>query len=184
MTARKPSSAEKLYVCGGVAARTHITVEHFDPALETWELLRPTLHQRVGATVAVPRDRLYLVGGRGDDDIALDSVECYDPDTDSWAESAPMSKARCGAKVVRMNGSLHVSDVLRGSSALPHERRGVWPPGRSHALHTGYEPKEFDKITSVDGDTTPINDPNYDSISDFSKTTRECTGLFGVPTCV
>ena len=24
----------------------------------------------------------------------------------------------------------------RGSSALPHERRGVWPSGRSHALHT------------------------------------------------
>ena len=47
---------------------------------------------------------------------------------------------------------------------------------------TGYEPKEFDKITSVDGDTTLINDPDHDSISDFSKTTRENTGLFGVPT--
>ena len=45
---------------------------------------------------------------------------------------------------------------------------------------TGYEPKEFDKITSADGDTTPINDPNYDNISDFSKITRENTGLFGV----
>ena len=50
------------------------------------------------------------------------------------------------------------------------------------AHSTGYEPKEFDKITSVDGDTTPINDPNHDSISDFSKITRENTGLFGVPT--
>ena len=47
---------------------------------------------------------------------------------------------------------------------------------------TGYEPKEFDKITSEDGDTTPINDPNYDNISDFSKITRENTGLFGVST--
>ena len=47
---------------------------------------------------------------------------------------------------------------------------------------TGYEPKEFDIITSADGDTTPINDPNYDNISDFSKITRENTGLFGVPT--
>ena len=33
---------------------------------------------------------------------------------------------------------------------------------------TGYEPKEFNQITSADGDTTPINDPNYDNISDFS----------------
>ena len=34
----------------------------------------------------------------------------------------------------------------------------------------------------MDGDTTPINDPDHDSISDFSKTARENTGLFGVPT--
>ena len=27
----------------------------------------------------------------------------------------------------------------RGSNALPHERRGVWPAGRSHALHTDQE---------------------------------------------
>ena len=47
---------------------------------------------------------------------------------------------------------------------------------------TSYESKEFDKITSADGDTTPFNDPNYDNISDFSKITRENTGLFGVST--
>ena len=47
---------------------------------------------------------------------------------------------------------------------------------------TGYEPKGFDKVTSLDGDMTPINDPNRDNISEFSKTTRESTGLFGVPT--
>ena len=47
---------------------------------------------------------------------------------------------------------------------------------------TGYEPKEFDKISSADRDTTPINDPNYDNTSDFSKITRENTGLFGVST--
>ena len=46
----------------------------------------------------------------------------------------------------------------------------------------GFEPKEFEKTTSADGDTTPINDPNHDSVSDKSRTTRENTGLFGVPT--
>ena len=39
--------------------------------------------------------------------------------------------------------------------------------------NTGYEPKDFDKITSADGDRTLINDPNYDNISDFSKITGE-----------
>ena len=47
---------------------------------------------------------------------------------------------------------------------------------------TSCEPEEFDKISSADGDTTPINDPNYDNTSHFSKITRENTGLFGVST--
>ena len=47
---------------------------------------------------------------------------------------------------------------------------------------TGCEPKECNDITSADGDTTPINDANYDNISDFSKITRENTGLFGAST--
>ena len=47
---------------------------------------------------------------------------------------------------------------------------------------TGNEPNEFDKITSTNGDTTPINDPNYDNISDFSKITRKNSGLVGVST--
>ena len=55
----------------------------------------------------------------------------------------------------------------------------IWP---SPVLSTGNEPKQPDKTTSVDGDTTPFKDPDHDSISDFSKTTRESTGLFGVST--
>ena len=47
---------------------------------------------------------------------------------------------------------------------------------------TGYEPKLLDKNISVDDDMTPINDPDHDSISEFSKTTGEGTGLFSVPT--
>ena len=46
--------------------------------------------------------------------------------------------------------------------------------------NTGYEPKKFDKITSVDDDTMLINDPN-DNFSDFTKTTNENTRHFGVP---
>ena len=82
--------AEKLYVSGGVNIPD--TVERFDPASETWELVRPALHRRVGATVAVLRDRRYMVGGMGDDDIVLDSVECYD--TDSLEESVLVSHAQ------------------------------------------------------------------------------------------
>ena len=39
-----------------------------------------------------------------------------------------------------------------------------------------------DKMITADDDATPINDPDHDSISDFSKTTHENTGWCGVPT--
>ena len=50
------------------------------------------------------------------------------------------------------------------------------------AHSTGYEPKLLDKNICVDDDMTPINDPDHDSISDFSKTTREGTRFVSVPT--
>ena len=50
------------------------------------------------------------------------------------------------------------------------------------ALNTGYEPKKFDKSTSVDNDTMLIDDSDLNEISDFSKNARENSGLFGVLT--
>ena len=47
---------------------------------------------------------------------------------------------------------------------------------------TGFEPQLLDKNICVDDDMTPINDPDHDSISEFSKTTREGTRSFCVPT--
>ena len=62
----------------------------------------------------------------------------------------------------------------------PHEDEQFGYLAKS-VLPAGYGPKEFDKNTSVDDDTTLINDPNH-NFSDFSKTTSESTGQFGVPT--
>ena len=58
-------------------------------------------------------------------------------------------------------------------SATPHTHREVGYLAKSDA-NTGCEPQKFDKNTSVDDDTTLINDPDH-NISDFSKTTRTRT---------
>ena len=55
------------------------------------------------------------------------------------------------------------STQKRGSSALPHERRGVWLPGRFHALH---------RRDSVQNSPTPRNV--------FSSVEKETTSLKGV----
>ena len=41
---------------------------------------------------------------------------------------------------------------------------------------TGYEPNRSDQMISADDDAKPINDPDHDSISEFSKTTLDNTG--------
>ena len=49
---------------------------------------------------------------------------------------------------------------------------------------TSHEPKLSDKMITADDDATPINDPDHDNISDFSKTTNDNTRRFGVPTVI
>ena len=83
--------------------------------------------------------------------------------------------------------SRHTFPTLTTAPSLPNCSRSE-SAGQAHFRTGGGEfgdlpiPRTGDKITSVDDDTMLINDPNLDSISDFSKTTRENTGLFGVPT--
>ena len=80
-------------------------------------------------------------------------------------------------------------------SALASRSLATWPSqmqtqegqgqeqgeGQGEGANTGYEPKEFDKITSVDSDTMLINDPDHNT-SDTSKTMNENTGQFGILT--
>ena len=47
---------------------------------------------------------------------------------------------------------------------------------------TGHGPNQPDKMVPADDDPTPINDPDHDSICEFSKTAHENTGWCGVPT--
>ena len=54
----------------------------------------------------------------------------------------------------------------------------TWPNPPSTQVMS---PKKFHKITCVDDDTTLIKDPDH-NISDFSQTTNENTGQFGVHT--
>ena len=82
-----------------------------------------------------------------------------------------------------------VSDILSGVSRPKIEEQAhsdindeeFGYLAKSHHL-TGYEPKQSDKMITADDDGTPINDPDHDGISDFSKTRLDNTGRFSVPT--
>ena len=67
---------------------------------------------------------------------------------------------------------------VRRTSATVRMTLTTWP---TCPTPTGYEPIQPGKVVRADDDSTPINDPDHDSMTS-QKTTHENTGWFGVPT--
>ena len=56
--------------------------------------------KRYGCTAVIIDDNIVVMGGSGDDCKALNSVECYNIDTNTWTEFPAMIKARAFATAV------------------------------------------------------------------------------------
>ena len=84
--------------------------------------------------------------------------------------SLPYSRNSCrGLSRPRSAGPVHFrnsEDDFGYMANLPHS--------------TSHESNQPDKMVPADDDVTPINDPDHDSICDFSKTAHENTRWFGV----
>ena len=71
---------------------------------DKWKQIAPMSCPRAGASVIAVNGLIYVIGGRTTSDTftapsTLDTVECYDPQTDSWFEIGPMPSHRCEAMV-------------------------------------------------------------------------------------
>ena len=51
----------------------------------------PTMRGKPG--VAALDNKIYVTGGWGDDGQTMSSVDCYDPDTNTWSQMANMNIA-------------------------------------------------------------------------------------------
>jgi N-acetylneuraminic acid mutarotase len=119
-----------IYVAGGITGSvTTDQVARYDPATDTWT---PRAHMPQGRNhTAAGTDgaRLYVFGGRtGPNSVAngFDTVEIYDPVTDTWTSTdsgsglTPVPQARGGmGKAVFYNGEFYVlgGETLDGSLA-------------------------------------------------------------------
>lgn len=75
-------------------------------------------------------DRLYVCGGY-DGITSLNTVECYDPDRDTWTLLAPMNKHRSAAGLVAFDGHIYALGGHDGLSIFDSIERfdpqtGVW----------------------------------------------------------
>nr|7ON6_A Chain A, SAKe6AE [synthetic construct] len=113
----------RIYAVGGYDGspdgHTHLnSVEAYDPETDTWSLVAPMKTRRSGVGVAVLDGRIYAVGGYDgspDGHTHLNSVEAYDPETDTWSLVAPMKTRRSGVGVAVLDGRIYAVGGYDGS---------------------------------------------------------------------
>ena len=85
-----------IYLFGGYW--NYNTVQAFNPVNKTWQIKSPMPTGRWAAAGALgPDGKMYIVGGGfpGEPDYGVyNTLEVYDPRTDSWATKSPMPTAR------------------------------------------------------------------------------------------
>ena len=57
--------------------------------------------------IAAIDNKIYVTGGMDDDCQPMSSVDCYDPDTNTWSQVADMNMARRGHSLVSLHGRLY-----------------------------------------------------------------------------
>jgi len=127
-TARRGLAAaglnDLIYCVGGEDAyRSLATLEIFDPELNVWTSGPDMPTARHGLAAVALEGKLYCIGGynselRGDDSF-LNTVEIYDPATQSWSTGPPMPTPRyqlaavvCGGRIYCLGGSNAESNML------------------------------------------------------------------------
>ena len=60
--------------------------EKYDPKTDTWSKVSSMKHSRRGAMAATIGGKIYVRGGKNDQNEDVTQLECYDPKSDSWTE--------------------------------------------------------------------------------------------------
>ena len=129
----------KLYALGGLDSDENAsdTVEVYDPATRTWATVAPMVASmptaRSSLAAGVVAGKLYALGGFDSDINAFDTVEVYDPATDTWAAVAPMPTARGGLAAGVVAGKLYALGGLDSDENASHTVEVYDPATRTWA---------------------------------------------------
>jgi len=117
----------KIYAIGGrpdynASTVSFNAVEVYDPATNTWSSAAPMPTARGALAAAAVNGRIYAIGGFAYSNNLfqpLDTVEVYDPSSDTWSTAAPMPTRKYDLAAVGMNGKLYVIGGSALSSTSP-----------------------------------------------------------------
>ncbi len=103
----------KIYAIGGNSGglTSSNTVEEYDPATNTWTTKASITTAREAFGAATVDGKIYVIGGAycssGYASVYLNTVEMYDPDTNSWTAKANMPTARRCHGVAAVNNKIY-----------------------------------------------------------------------------
>ena len=103
-----------LYAIGGeVGGASYDVVEAYDPATDSWTTKAPMPSSRYGSGVGVVNGVIYVIGGLFgapfQNPIIHQTVEAYNPATDSWSTKAPMPTARWLVSATVSEGVIYIA---------------------------------------------------------------------------
>ena len=113
----------KIYVFGGTAtAGSSIlsTVEVYDPATDTWDTKTPLPTPRSDVAAESLNGKIYIIGGSKRAGLyweGLNTVEEYDPVTDSWTKKSNMPTRRWSLGTCVVDGQIY---AIGGNYQYPY----------------------------------------------------------------
>lgn len=73
-----------------------------------WNIKKPLQTPRSHPATVSYKGKIYVFGGGGPNFLSLDTIEIYDPESDTWSWGAPMPTHRSGAVAELVNGKVYV----------------------------------------------------------------------------
>ncbi|WP_128895916.1 Kelch repeat-containing protein [Longirhabdus pacifica] len=116
-------SQSKIYAFGGFSDSGYLNIiEEYSPDTDSWTTKSPMPTKRSMTTSVVLKNKIYVIGGHNYDelneDMRLDTVEVYDPNSNSWETKEKMITGRSHAGSVILNNKIYVLGGLSNTTEL------------------------------------------------------------------
>ena len=132
-----------MYCIGGkrdlTDANRLASVERFSFHTRKWELVTPLIHAASTPAVAVCRNALYVMGGRGARDTNLDCIQILDRGSQKWRLGSRLPRPRAGACAVVFHGLIYVAGDQSTIVDVYDPIKDTWAEvhGISHSHNSG-----------------------------------------------
>ncbi|XP_072314905.1 kelch-like protein 33 [Eucyclogobius newberryi] len=129
----------ELYVIGGCYFYTKEDIMksayRYNPEQSSWRRLADMNEFRSNFSLIANERRLFAIGGDKEINTNVDSVEMYDPDTDSWSFVRPLNRALSGQAASVCDGSIFISGGFNSQYECLVSLFLYHPAGGSTYLH-------------------------------------------------